>query len=89
MRTSVPLRHIVTNSKPKVFDVAAIRQGGSLSARCGCGWYCMHNHKAIDQAMICVARHVIDIKNLDGEVKARDLKDQWETEDLEDTGEEE
>ena len=88
MRTNVELRHIVQNSKPRIFKVEALRQGGSLSARCGCGWYCMHNHKSVDQTMICVARHVIDIKRLKGEVKAKDLAAQWEMED-EATAEEE
>lgn len=74
----VQLKHPRANTKPKVMEVDAVRQGGSLSARCECGWYCMHNHKARDQAMICVARHVIAIKNLEGEVTARDLAAQWE-----------
>jgi hypothetical protein len=33
----------------------------------------MHNHKAFDQAWICVARHVLDKKNLTGEMKPKDL----------------
>ena len=49
--------HPVQNAKPKVFIVEPRRQGGSLSARCECGWYCMHNHKLVKQAEQCAERH--------------------------------
>jgi len=75
----VKLLHPQTNAKPKVLEVDARRQGGSLSAHCECGWYCMHNHKQGDQVMLCVARHVIEIKQLD--MKPKDLFAQWDEEE--------
>lgn len=79
----VELLHPQSNTKPKIFEVEAERRGGSLSARCGCGWYCNHNHKTVDQATICVARHVVAIKGLEGEVKPRNLAESWGAEDEE------
>jgi hypothetical protein len=54
----VKLLHPLSGTKPKEYEVAPRRQGGSLSARCECGWYCNHNHKIVEQAEICVERHV-------------------------------
>ena len=76
----VQVLHPQANSKPKLFEVESRHQGGSLSARCECGWYCNHNHKAVDQAEICVARHVIDVKGLEGEVSPRSLAESWGSE---------
>jgi len=70
------LLHPQANTKPKVFKVEAIRKGGSLSARCECGWYCLHNHKAFQQARLCEARHVLEIKKID-DMKPKELLDQW------------
>jgi hypothetical protein len=49
--------HPVANAKPKRFTAEPRRQGGSLAAHCGCGWYCMHNHKLVGQAEQCAERH--------------------------------
>lgn len=67
--------HPQARAKPKLFDSEPRRQGGSLSARCECGWYCMHNHKAPKQAWICVARHNVEVQNLD--IKPLDLVEEW------------
>lgn len=73
----VELLHPQAGTKPKLFNVAATRQGGSLSAKCECGWYCMHNHKAFKQARLCEARHVLAIKDI-ADVAPKDLLAQWE-----------
>lgn len=67
--------HPQSNAKPKMFEAEPSRQGGSLSHRCGCGDYCMHNHKNPNQAWICTARHAIKVQNL--ETKPKDLLKEW------------
>lgn len=49
--------HPQANTKPKEFTVAPKRAGGRLGSQCGCGWYCMHNHKEMEQAVKCAKRH--------------------------------
>lgn len=74
----VDLLHPVKNSKPQIYAVDVRRQGGSMHAYCECGYYCMHNHKDGGQARLCVARHVLDIKNID-DMKPKELLAQWES----------
>lgn len=49
--------HPQTNAKPKIFAAEPKRQGGRLGVSCECGWYCMHNHKVMEQADKCAQRH--------------------------------
>jgi len=53
--------HPVANAKPKEYMVTPKRQGGRLGSMCECGWYCMHNHKAVEQAEKCAKRHADNV----------------------------
>jgi hypothetical protein len=53
--------HPRQNQKPKAFTATVERKGGRLAAECGCGWYCMHNHKSVEAAGNCIKRHADDI----------------------------
>lgn len=63
MREPVEIVHPIPHAKPKIYVASVERKGGRLAGECGCGWYCLHNHKSVDAGYNCVEKHRAEIQD--------------------------